>query len=120
MAVITEKTMRIEDIIALAQQGKGGQAEVKLSTRHIIEKALAEIGEVEDMDAYLPVADFIFEVAGETYTVSKTYLRGYKSESLEARAANQRIANARLKEDYKRLDAAGVKLERQFFEEFHI
>jgi hypothetical protein len=44
-------------------------------------------------------------VDGKMHKVSKTYLRGYTSESAEVSAANRNIANARLKIDYERLIA---------------
>lgn len=121
MATSEEKKMiRIEDIFTLAEEGKEVKVSVQLIIRPIIEKALAEIGEVEDMEAYLLIGNFEFETDGQVYEISKTYLRGYKSEFLEAKAANLKIANSRLKSDYERLKAAGIAVEPQYFEEFHI
>ncbi len=121
MATVEEKKLiRIDEVIALAKEGKEIQVSVQLIIRPIIEKALAEIGEAEDMEAYLLMGNFKFLVDSQMYEISKTYLRGYKSEFLEARAANLKIANSRLKNDYERLKAAGVDIEPIYFEEFHI
>jgi hypothetical protein len=115
-----KKMIRIEDVIALANEGKKVQVVGQLIIRPIIEKALAEIGETEDVEAYLLMGNFKFMADGQSYEMTKTYLRGFKSESLEARAANLKIANFRLKSDYERLKAAGVDIEPIYFEEFHL
>lgn len=115
-----KKPGTIEDIIARAEKGEKVEASVQLVSRPILEKALAEIGEVEDTEAYLLTGNFRFIVEGQPHEVSKTYVKGYKSESLEARAADLQIANSRLRRDYERLKAAGIDIEEQFFEEFHI
>lgn len=121
MAAVEEKKMiRIEDVVAMAKEGKKIQLSVQLIIRPIVEKALAEIGEVEDVEAYLLMGNFKLDIDGQLHEISKTYLRGYKSEFLEARAANLKIANSRLKSDYERLKSAGVDIEPIYFEEFHI
>lgn len=115
-----ERAVRLEDFISWAREGKEVLLEVSLAKRHIVEKVLVEVGSGEEIDAYLLAADFDFRVNGTLYQVSKVYVQGYTSEPLDVSSAQQRIANARLKTDYKRLAEAGVVLEKKFFEEFRI
>jgi len=115
-----EKLVRLEDIISWAQEGKEVRMEVSLAKRHIVEKILVEVGDMEEMDAYLLAADFIAQVNDKRVRGSKIYVEGHSSESLDVSAAQQKIANARLKADYNRLAEAGVAFEKKFFEEFRI
>ncbi len=112
--------VRLEDIISLVREGKEVKAQVVLTKQDIIQKVLVEAGDPEEIDAYLLTGDFAFQVDGKSYKVSKTYLRGYGSESLEVSAANRNIANTRLKMDYQRLTQAGIKLEEKYFEKFRL
>ena len=115
-----EMPVRLEDIISWAKQGKEIKADVVLTKQQIIQKVLLEAGDAEEIDAYLLIGDFTFQVDGKSCKVSKTYLRGYTSEPLDVFAANKNIANDRLKMDYQRLMEAGIKLEQKFFVEFRL
>lgn len=115
-----EMPVRLEDIISWAREGKEIKAEVALTKQDIIQKVLVEAGDAEEIDAYLLIGDFTFQVGDKSYEVSKSYLRGYATESLDVSAANRNIANDRLKMDYQRLMQAGVKLEENYFEKFRL
>jgi len=111
-----EMPIRLEDIIGWAKAGKTVKADVELAKEDIAQKVLVEAGGPEEIYAYLLEGSFTFDVDGNTYKVSKTYLRGYASESVEIAAANRNIANARLKMDYDRLTEGGIGLEEKYFE----
>ncbi len=111
-----EMPVRLEDIMSWAKKGKEVKADVVLTKQQIIQKVLVEASGVEEIAAYLLTGDFTFQVDGKSYEVSKTYLRGYASESFDVAAANRSIANARLKVDYQRLMQAGIKLDEKYFE----
>jgi len=111
-----EMPVRLENIMSWAKEGKEVKADVVLTKQQIIQKALVEASGAEEIAAYLLTGDFTFQVDGKSYEVSKTYLRGYASESFDVSAANRSIANARLKVDYQRLMQAGIKLEEKYFE----
>ena len=111
-----EIPIRLEDIIGWAKAGKTVKADVELAKEDMVQKVLVEAGEAEEIYGYLLGGNFTFDVDGTTYKVSKTYLRGYSSESVEVAAANRNIANARLKMDYDRLTEGGIGLEKKYFE----
>jgi len=117
-----EKAMpiRLEDVISWAKAGKTVKADVELAKEDIVQKMLVEAGDPEEIYAYLLGGNFTFNVDGETYKVSKTYLRGYAPESAEVAAANRSIANARLKMDYDRLTQSGIGLEEKYFEKLRL
>lgn len=65
---------------------------------------------------YLLTAHFRFTVNGEPYRVSKPCVEGFRDEPAEAALANRKIANERLRRDYRRLQEAGFALEPRYFE----
>ncbi|MBW1676328.1 MAG: hypothetical protein JRF30_03460 [Deltaproteobacteria bacterium] len=115
-----EMPIRLEDIISWAKAGKTVKADVELAKEDIVQKVLVEAGDVEEIYAYLLGGNFTFDVDGKMYKVSKTYLRGYASESIEVAAANRNIASARLKMDYDRLMESGIGLEEKYFEKMRL
>lgn len=112
--------MRLDTIINWAREGIAIAGEVQLTESHIIEKIHTEAGETDDVDSYLLTGVFSFRVDDERFTVAKTYLKGYRSEPLDVAAANHRIANARLKMDYERIQGAGISLAEKYFDERRI
>jgi hypothetical protein len=115
-----EMPIRLEEIIGWAKEGRKVKANVELIREDIVQRVLVEAGDAEEIDAYLLVGNFTFGVDGKMHKVSKTYLRGYASESVELSAANRNIANARLKIDYERLMQGGIRLEEKYFEKLRL
>ncbi len=108
---------RLAQIIEMAKQGKKVKAKVTLLKRPIILKIHPEAQILEEKEAYILSARFEFEVDGEKYTVDRFYAMGFPTETIEEELANRNLANARLKEDYKRLKEAGVEIEEEkYFE----
>jgi hypothetical protein len=112
-----ETQRRLEDYIALAQQGKPVRVEVKLRTQAVLQKVHPE--ETEDLRAeiamYLLVADFTLAAEGGSCVVSKVYAFGAEKEPRESAQVNRSIANERLKMDYKRLKDAGIAVDEKYF-----
>jgi hypothetical protein len=108
---------RLEDYIALAQQGKRVRADVKLRKQAVQQKVHPE--ETEDMrneiGMYLLLADFTLTTDGESCVVSKVYAFGAEGEPLESARVNRSIATERLKMDYKRLKAADIAVDEKYF-----
>ncbi len=108
---------RLEDFIALAQQGKKVTAEISLR-RQLVEQKVHpdETSEVKEaISMYLLLADFTLTAEGKTGKVSKVYTFGSGEESLDGARVNKGIANARLKMDYRRLKDAGIICEEKLF-----
>jgi hypothetical protein len=112
-----ETQRRLEDYIALAQQGKRVRVEVKLRTQPVQQKVHPE--ETEDLRAeiamYLLIGDFTLTAEGESCVVSKVYAFGAEKEPLESAQVNRSIANERLKMDYKRLKDAKIAVDEKYF-----
>ena len=108
---------RLEDYVALAQQGKRVRVEVKLRKQAVQQKVHPE--ETADMrqeiGMYLLMADFTFTANGESRVVSKVYAFGAEEESLESARVNRSIATERLKKDYKRLKDAHIAADEKYF-----
>lgn len=119
-ALEKERPITLEESIGWAKEGKTVKADVELIREDIVQKVLVEAGDAEEIDAYLLTGVFTFDVDGKMHKVSKTYLRGYASESVEVSAANKNIANARLKMDYERLVQGGISLEEEYFEKLRL
>jgi hypothetical protein len=109
--------VRIEDFIALANEGKKVDVTISLKRQIVSQKVHPE--ETEEMkgelDMYLLIGDYSFTVGGETKKVSKIYVYGSSEESLNDAKINKSIANERLKMDYKRLQDAKITLEEKYF-----
>ncbi len=107
---------RLEDVILLAQRGNKIKGEVELLKRPIVLKIHPEAQIVEETEAYLLTAKFKFKVGDQTYEIERIYVMGFPSENFEQEKANLNLANARLKEDFKRLKEAGIEIEERYFE----
>ena len=107
---------RLEEVIQLAKAGNEVKAEVQLLKRPIILKIHPEAQIVEETEAYLLTAKFKFQVGDQTIEIERIYVMGFPSEDFEQERANINLANARLKEDYRRLKEAGIKIEEKYFE----
>jgi hypothetical protein len=112
-----ETQRRLEDCIALAQQGKRVRVEVKLRKQAVQQKVHPEetADMREEIGMYLLMADFTFTANGESGAVSKVYAFGAEGESLESAKVNRSIATERLKTDYKRLKDANIAVEEKYF-----
>jgi hypothetical protein len=108
---------RLEDYIALAQQGKRVRVDVKLRKQVVQQKVHPE--ETADLRAeigmYLLIADFTLAAEGDSCVVSKVYAFGAEKEPLESAQVNRSIAAERLKMDYKRLKEAGIAVDEKYF-----
>ena len=107
---------RLEDIIALAKKGNKIRGEVELLKRPIILKIHPEAQIVEETEAYLLTAKFKFYVGDQTYEIERIYVMGFPTEEFEKERENINLANARLKEDFKRLKESGIEIEEKYFE----
>ncbi len=107
---------RLEEVIQLAKAGNEVKAEVQLLKRPIVLKIHPEAQIVEETEAYLLTAKFKFTIGSQTVEIERIYVMGFPSEDFEQEKANINLANARLKEDYRRLKEAGIKIEEKYFE----
>lgn len=112
-----DKPVRLEDFIVLSKGGQKLEAEIGLRKQYIIQEVNPdETGERRDeVDAYLLIGDYDFELEGESYKLSKVYLMGYTTEPAYIAELNRNIANNRLKMDYQRLKDADIKLKAKYF-----
>ena len=108
---------RIEDVIALAREGKDVQAEVELRKQILTQKVHpADTGDMKsEIDVYLLIGVYTFRVEKEVRQVSKVYVYGFFEEPTGAFWVNVNIANARLKMDYQRLKDAKITFEEKYF-----
>ncbi|MEJ2033556.1 MAG: hypothetical protein P8Y63_11060 [Deltaproteobacteria bacterium] len=106
--------LSLDDVMTIAA-GKRARLSVELATRPVIDRAPAEIGGSE-AEAYLLTAHFHFNIDGEPYRVSKPYVEGFQDEPGETAVAHRKIANERLRRDYRRLQEAGFEIESRYFE----
>ena len=113
----TVTLQRLEDYIALANGGKGVSATVELKRQPIKQKVHPEdTSDLSDeIDMYLLVAEYEMTVDGATQKITKVYTLGCQAESLDSSRVNQSIATERLKMDYARLKAAGIRLREKYF-----
>ncbi|NPB09887.1 MAG: hypothetical protein GXO17_05980 [Thermodesulfobacteria bacterium] len=112
-----KKIQRLEDVIQLAKAGQKIKAEVQLLKRPIILKIHPEAQIVEETEAYLLTAKFKFYIGDQTVEIERIYVMGFPTEEFEQERANINVANARLKEDYRRLKEAGIEIvEEKYFE----
>jgi hypothetical protein len=73
-------------------------------------------GMKEDMDMYLLVANYSFNVGKEIGKVSKIYGSGIVAEPQDVAKQNSFIANRRLDIDYKRLEGSHIKFDKKYWE----
>lgn len=114
---------RLEDLIEIAQHGKTVRAKVELRKIPLAQKVHPDESNdgSGELDTYLLVGDFVFEVEGESRIetpsapISKTYMFATVGESNDARRMNTNIANARLRMDYQRLQNANIEIEEKYF-----
>src|SRR5271169_3968233 len=108
---------RLEDFIETEKTGVIVNASVDLRKQSVIEKSHPDYD--EDMKGewvmYLLSAIFTFKYGNEERKVSKVYLLESAGEEIEDSRVHKNIANARLKEDYKRLKKANISIEEKFF-----
>ena len=107
---------RLEEIIEKAKGAKEAACQVELLKQPVKFLVHPEAEITEEMEAHLYTADFHFTIDGQSYEVRKSYATEFATEPFEAKKACLNLANARLKEDYKRLKEAGIQLEEKYFE----
>jgi len=109
--------LRLEDFMSLAREGKDVKLSVSLSKQTFAQKV--HPGDTEEMraelDMYMLLADYSFNVGSWVKKVSKIYVAGAVGEPLNAGRQNVHVANERLRMDYKRLKEAYIKFEEQYF-----
>jgi hypothetical protein len=108
---------RLEDYIALAQQGKRVRVNVDLRKQPVRQKVHPEetADMAEEISMYLLLADFRLTADGESCLVTKVYAFGAEGEPLESARVNRNIATERLKMDYKRLKDANIAVDEKYF-----
>jgi len=118
MAEALEKgELRLEDFISLAMEGKKVNASVELKKQVVTQKVHpADTEEMKaEIEMYLLLGEYTFNVGGKTHKVSKIYVFGTMEEPLTSSRENKNIANARLKMDYKRLADSKIIFEEKYF-----
>jgi hypothetical protein len=108
---------RLEDIITLASEGKDINAEVELKKQVLTQKIHPEDteGMKREIDMYLLIGVYTFQIGNEIKQVSKVYVYGFLEEPPGAFWVNVNIANARLKIDYQRLKDAKIVFKEKYF-----
>ncbi len=110
-------TTRLEEILEKAKVAEKKSCSVRIFKQPVKYLVHPEAEITEEMEAFLFTADFDFDIDGKRYVVRKVYATEFATESFEAKLACRNLANARLKEDYKRLKEAGIEMEEKYFEE---
>ena len=114
---MTVRIRSLEDAIEHARRGLKITAHVRLAKRPIVLKVHPDLDIVEDREAYLLGARFIFRASDEDHVVDRVYVLGFPCEDPEETLLNRNVANGFLKEDYLRLRQSGiVLLEEPYFE----
>ncbi|MFA4837605.1 MAG: hypothetical protein WC749_16265 [Dehalococcoidia bacterium] len=113
-----QKIIRLEDFIALANEGKPIELAIQLKKQIVMQKT--QSGEADDLsvgtEMYLLMAQYSQTgVAGEMPGVTKIYVHGWVGESKAEAEVNRHIANERLIMDYTRLRNGGVIFKEKFF-----
>jgi hypothetical protein len=108
---------RIEDFIALANEGGRVDLAIELKKQLVTQKVPQGVTEdmKDEIDMYLLTADYIFKVGKDMKIVSKVYVFGSSEEPPDVIHVNSHIANARLKMDYQRLKDAKITFEEKYF-----
>ncbi|HKN19177.1 MAG TPA: hypothetical protein VJW95_05215 [Dissulfurispiraceae bacterium] len=109
--------VRLEDFIASAKKGVKISATVDLQKQYVSQKIHPENSEElkSEMNMYLLLGNFTFKIGGEQRIISKVYMFSSAEESASDTRINTNIANARLRDDYKRLAAANISVEEKLF-----
>ncbi|MCW3978074.1 MAG: hypothetical protein NWE77_09090 [Candidatus Bathyarchaeota archaeon] len=112
-----EKPLRLDDFIVLAKGGQRIEADIELRKQIVMQEVYPDEPQVrrDEVDAYLLMGDYNFEVEGESYRVSKVYVMGLEREVPYIAGLNRNIANRRLKMDYQRLEDADIKVVPKYF-----
>ncbi len=108
---------RLEEILEKAKGAEKVSCKVELLTQPVRFLVHPEAEITEELEAFLSTADFHFKIDDKTYVVRKTYATEFATESFEEKRACMNLANARLKEDYKRLKDEGIEVEEKYFKE---
>jgi hypothetical protein len=119
MATTFEQTGlgRLEDFISFAKTGAKIDAKVVINRDCVAQKVHPGNSEEShrEVDMYLLTADFTFRIGSDNRKVTKVYVIGSSAESMEDSKVQISIANARLREDYKRLKSVNISFEEKFF-----
>ncbi len=109
--------VRLEDFIASAKKGLKISATVDLQKQYVSQRIHPENNEElkSEVNMYLLLGNFTFKIGNKEIIVSKVYMFGSAEESASDARINTNIANARLREDYKRLAAANMPVEEKLF-----
>ena len=119
MAAASEQTGfgRLEDFISFAKTGAKIRTAVALKKQFVSQKV--HPGDTEEMkgevDMYLLSAVFTFNIGNDERSVSKIYMFGSSGEATDDAKVHVHIANARLKDDYKRLKDVNLSFEESYF-----
>ncbi len=114
---MTVRIRTLEDAINHAGRGLKIIARVRLARRPIVLKVHPDLDIVEEQEAYLLGARFVFRAGDEDHPVDRIYVLGFPSEDPEETLLNRNVANGLLKADYQRLKQAGIRLlEEPYFE----
>jgi hypothetical protein len=108
---------RLEDFIVFAKSGAKFSASVDLQRQPVAQKAHpghSEEGK-DELDMIILSALFTFKVGNDYRKVAKVYMLSSSGESADEAKVDTSIANARLKEDYKRLTDVNIALDEKFF-----
>ena len=108
---------RLEDFINMAEEGTPVRLEIELRKQPLKQKVhpgeSADMG--DEIDTYVLLGDFTFDVEGKMYNVSKSYVFAGAEMMPSSAMMNRNVANARLRVDYQRLREAGIEFEEKDF-----
>ena len=110
-------TTRLEEILEKAKRAEKKLCSVKLFKQPVRYLVHPEAEITEEMEAFLFTADFDFALDDRHYLVRKVYATEFATESFEVKLACRNLANARLKDDYRRIKEAGIEIEEKYFEQ---
>jgi hypothetical protein len=108
---------RLEDFISFAKTGAKIQTDVDLRKQFASQKVHPGNSEEmkHEMDMYFLSAVYTFKIGDDKRQVLKVYVLASAGESQDDAKVNMQIANARLREDYKRLNDVNISFEQRFF-----
>lgn len=110
---------RLEDVIFLAKNGKFVKGSVRLAKQLIEIRIKPETmdASAEWTEAYLLLGNYLFLFDDRAKDISKVYAFGKANSDGSVSVLDKLVANERLKVDFKRLKAARVEIEEEYFEE---